>query len=153
VELKQMKVINTNRKANHDYFLLDRFEAGIVLKGTEIKSIRTNGLNLKDSYVRITNNLEAFIINLHISHYDHGNQFNHEETRERKLLLNKKEIKKLYQESKEKSLTIVPTKIYFNKGMVKLEIALAQGKKNYDKREVEKERDAKREIAKHLKNY
>jgi len=148
-----MKVINTNRKANFDYFLLDRFEAGIVLSGTEIKSIRANGLNLKDSYVRISKNLEAFIINLHISHYEHGNQFNHDETRERKLLLKKREIKKLYQESKEKNLTIVPTKVYFTKGMVKLEIALAQGKKNYDKREVEKERDAKREIQKHLKNY
>ena len=147
-----MKVININKKAKFDYFLLDSFEAGIVLKGTEIKSIRANGVNLKDSYVRIKN-MEAFVINLHISHYEHGNQFNHEETRERKLLLKKREIRKIYQESKEKSLTIVPTKIYFNNGKVKLEIALAQGKKNYDKREVEKERDANREIQKHLKNY
>lgn len=148
-----MKILNVNKKAKFDYYLLDTYEAGIVLKGTEIKSIRTNGVNLKDSYVRINKNLEAFLVNLHISHYEHGNQFNHDETRERKLLLNKREIRKLYQESKEKNLTIVPTKIYFTKGIVKLEIALAQGKKNYDKREVKKERDAKREIEKHLKNY
>lgn len=148
-----MKIINTNRKARYDYFLLDTYEAGIVLKGTEIKSIRKNGVNLKECYVRINNDMQVSIINLHITQYDHGNQFNHEETRERRLLLNKREIKKLYQESKEKSLTIVPTKIYFKRGMVKVEIALAQGKKNYDKREVEKTRDANREIEKHLKNY
>ncbi|MDL2212065.1 SsrA-binding protein SmpB [Erysipelotrichaceae bacterium OttesenSCG-928-M19] len=147
-----MKLISINKKAKFDYFLLDKFEAGLVLKGTEIKSIRKNGLNLKDSYVRIKNN-EAYLINLHISHYDHGNQFNHDETRERKLLLHKREIRKLNQESKERSLTIVPTRIYFDRGFVKVEIALAQGKKNYDKREVEKQRDANREILKHLKNY
>ena len=148
-----MKIINLNKKAKYDYFLLDTFEAGIVLTGTEIKSIRKNGVNLKDSYIRIASDLQAYLINLHISHYEFGNRFNHDETRERKLLLNKREIKKLYQESKEKSLTIVPTKIYYERGMVKLEIALAQGKKNYDKREVEKKRDAQREIQKHLKNY
>ncbi|MDF9867506.1 SsrA-binding protein [Bacilli bacterium PM5-3] len=148
-----MKIISINKKAKYDYFLLDSFEAGIVLTGTEIKSIRANGINLKDSYVRITKDLQVYLINMHISHYDHGNQFNHDETRERKLLLNKREIRKLFQESKEKNLTIVPTKIYFTRGMVKVEIALAQGKKNYDKREVEKERDANREIQKHLKNY
>ncbi|MEG0364558.1 MAG: SsrA-binding protein SmpB [Erysipelotrichales bacterium] len=148
-----MKIINTNRKARHDYFLLDSFEAGIVLTGTEIKSIRKNGVNLKDCFVRISNDLQASVVNLHISHYDHGNRFNHDETRERKLLLHKSEIKKLLQESKEKSLTIVPTKIYYTRGMVKLEIALAQGKKLYDKREVEKKRDADREIKKFLKNY
>lgn len=148
-----MKIINTNRKARHDYFLLDSFEAGIVLTGTEIKSIRKNGVNLKDCFVRISNDLQASVVNLHISHYDHGNRFNHDETRERKLLLHKSEIKKLLQESKEKSLTIVPTKIYYTRGMVKLEIALAQGKKLYDKREVEKKRDANREIQKFLKNY
>lgn len=148
-----MKIINTNRKARHDYFLLDTYEAGIVLTGTEIKSIRKNGVNLKECYVRVSDKFQVSIINLHISQYNHGNQFNHDETRERRLLLNKREIKKIYQESKEKSLTIVPTKIYFVRGMVKVEIALAQGKKNYDKREVEKQRDANREIAKHLKNF
>ncbi|MEG0283628.1 MAG: SsrA-binding protein SmpB, partial [Erysipelotrichales bacterium] len=116
-------------------------------------SIRKNGVNLKDCFVRISNDLQASVVNLHISHYDHGNRFNHDETRERKLLLHKSEIKKLLQESKEKSLTIVPTKIYYTRGMVKLEIALAQGKKLYDKREVEKKRDADREIKKFLKNY
>ncbi|WP_423364460.1 SsrA-binding protein SmpB [Mycoplasma sp. P36-A1] len=148
-----MKVINTNRKASHDYFLLDKYEAGIVLTGTEIKSIRHNGLNLKDSYVRISNDMQAYIVNLHIAHYSMGNQFNHDETRQRKLLLHKKEINKLYQEMKEQQLTIVPTKVYFTNGMVKLEIALAKGKKNYDKRESEKVKDANRQIAKALKNY
>lgn len=149
-----MKIINTNRKAFHDYFILDKFEAGIVLKGTEIKSIRKNGLNLKDSFVRINNDLQASIVNLHISPYEFGNRFNHEERRERRLLLNKKELRKLNQEVKEKALTIVPLKVYFNeKGIVKLEIALAKGKKLYDKRESEKEKDAQRMIAKVMKNY
>lgn len=148
-----MKVISVNKKASFDYFLLEKYEAGIVLKGSEIKSIRTNSLSLKDTYVRINKNFEAFIINLHIAPYSHANQFNHEERRERKLLLKKKEIKKLFQESSEKSLTIVPTKAYFKNGKVKIEIALAQGKKNYDKRQVQKEKDAQREIGKYLKNY
>lgn len=148
-----MKIINTNRKARHDYFLLDTYEAGIVLTGTEIKSIRVNGVNLKECFVRISNDMQAYIVNLHIAQYKMGNRFNHDETRERKLLLHKKEIRKMYQEMKEQSLTIVPTKIYFTKGIVKLEIAMARGKKNYDKREVEKEKDANREIAKAMKNY
>lgn len=149
-----MKIINTNRKASHDYFLFDRFEAGIVLSGTEIKSIRQNGVNLKDTYVRISNELQASIINLHIAHYQYGNIFNHDEKRERILLLHKNQIKKIYREVKEKQLTIIPTKIYFNdKGLVKVEIALAKGKKLYDKREVSKERTAQREIEKHLKSY
>jgi len=148
-----MKVINTNRKASFDYFLLDRYEAGIVLTGTEIKSIRMNGLNLKDTYVRISNDMQVYVVNMHISHYKFGNQFNHDETRERKLLLHKKEIKKIKDEVAQQHLTIVPTKIYFKEGRVKLEIATAKGKKNYDKRESEKERDSNREIAKALKNY
>ncbi|MDR1782283.1 MAG: SsrA-binding protein SmpB [Bacilli bacterium] len=148
-----MKVINVNKKAKYDYYLLDTFEAGIVLKGSEIKSIRSNGLNLKDSYVRINNNMEAVILNLFIPLYAFSNQFNHEERRERKLLLHKNEIKKLSQKVQEQSLTIVPTKAYLKDGRLKLEIALAKGKKNYDKREVIKQRDTNREIAKALKNY
>ncbi|MGL4383261.1 MAG: SsrA-binding protein SmpB [Bacilli bacterium] len=148
-----MKVINSNRKAFYDYFILDKYEAGIVLLGSEIKSIRENGINLKDCYVKISDDYQATIINLHISHYDKANQFNHDETRSRRLLLHKKENKKLYQEVKEQGLSIVPTKIYFEKGLVKVEIALAKGKKNYDKRDVEKERDANMQIMKHLKNY
>lgn len=148
-----MKVISLNKKASFDYYLLDKFEAGIVLKGSEIKSIRNNSLSLKDTYVRINKDMEAFIINLHIAPYTQSNQFNHEERRERKLLLHKKEIRKLFQESSEKSLTIIPTKVYFKNGRVKVEIALAQGKKNYDKRQVQKEKDAQREIDKYLKNY
>jgi SsrA-binding protein len=148
-----VKVINVNKKAKYDYYLLDTFEAGIVLKGSEIKSIRSNGLNLKDSYVRINNNMEAVILNLFIPLYAFSNQFNHEERRERKLLLHKNEIKKLSQKVQEQSLTIVPTKAYLKDGRLKLEIALAKGKKNYDKREVIKQRDTNREIAKALKNY
>lgn len=148
-----MKVISINKKAKYDYYLLEFFEAGIVLKGSEIKAVRANGLNLKDSYVRVNNNLEAYILNLFIPLYKFSNQFNHEERRERKLLLHKREIKKLYHKTKEQSLTIVPTKAYLKDGRLKLEIALAKGKKNYDKREAIKERDVKREIAKTLKNY
>lgn len=148
-----MKMISVNKKASFDYFLLEKYESGIVLKGSEIKSIRDNSLNLKDTYVRINKNMEVFIINLHIAPYSHSNQFNHEERRERKLLLHKKEIRKLFQEASEKSLTIIPTKAYFKNGRVKIEIALAQGKKNYDKRQVQKEKDAQREIDKYLKNY
>ncbi|MDR3215126.1 MAG: SsrA-binding protein SmpB [Bacilli bacterium] len=148
-----MKVININKKAKYDYYLLDTFEAGIILKGTEIKAIRQNGINLKDAYVRINHNLEAYLLNLFIPLYENGNRFNHEERRERKLLLHKNELKKINQEVKEKSLTIIPTKIYFSKDLVKVEIALAKGKKNYDKREVLKAKDTQRHIQKVLKNY
>lgn len=145
------KVIAQNRKAAHDYFLEDRFEAGLVLTGTEIKSIRQGRVNLRDSYVSFVNN-EAFIKEMHISAYDHGNRFNHDETRIRKLLLHKSEIKKLYQKVKIKGYSVVPTRMYLKNGRAKLEIALAKGKALYDKRETDKQRDAKREIEKAMKN-
>lgn len=145
------KVIAQNRKASHDYFLEDRFEAGLVLTGTEIKSIRQGRVNLRDSYVSFVNN-EAFIKEMHISAYDHGNRFNHDETRIRKLLLHKSEIKKLFQKVKIKGYSVVPTKLYLKNGKAKLEIALAKGKALYDKRETDKQRDAKREIEKAMKN-
>ena len=148
-----MKIVSNNKKAYHDYFILDTYEAGIELKGTEIKSVRQNQVNLKDSFVRVKNN-EVFVENMHISPYDHGNIFNHDPKRTRKLLLHKKEILKITNKIKEGGLTVVPTKLYFNKSSkVKLEIAIAKGKKLYDKRNDLKEKDAKRDIERSLKNY
>ena len=146
-----MKIVAQNKKAFHDYFILDTYEAGIELKGTEIKSVRKGSANLKDSYIRIKNN-EAFIENIHIAPYEQGNIFNHEPLRTRKLLLHKKEIKKLQKEVKENGLTIVPTKLYFNTSKLKVEVALVRGKKLYDKRQDLKAKDAKRDIDRALKN-
>jgi len=139
-----------NRKAKYDYQIFDTYEAGIVLTGTEIKSIRKGNCNLKDSYVVIRKN-EAYIINMHVSHYEEGNIFNHDETRTRKLLLHKKEILKLNNKIKISGNTIIPLKLYFKKNKVKIEIAMAKGKKTYDKRETIKERDINRNIRKQLK--
>lgn len=145
------KTISLNRKASHEYFLLDRFEAGLVLVGTEIKSIRQGKVQFKDAYISFTGN-EAFIKEMHIAQYDHGNQFNHDETRIRKLLLNKSEIYKLQQKVKLDGFTVVPVRLYLKNGRAKMEIALAKGKALYDKRQVSKERDIKREIEKAMKN-
>jgi len=145
-----MKIITTNKKASHEYFLLDKFEAGIVLKGTEIKSVRANKVNIVDSYGRIKDE-EIFLVNMHISKYDHGNLFNHDETRSRKLLLNKKEIKKIIKKVSQEGLTLVPTKVYLERGLCKVELALAKGKKNYDKRQSLKEKDSLRRAEMALK--
>ncbi|MCI9291689.1 MAG: SsrA-binding protein SmpB [Erysipelotrichaceae bacterium] len=145
------KMIAVNRKAHHEYFLLDRYEAGIVLSGTEIKSVREGRVQLKDAYISFMNH-EAFIKEMHISPYTFGNRFNHDETRIRKLLLHKEEIKKLSEKVNIKGFTVVPVSIYLEKGLAKMEIALAKGKNLHDKRETEKERDAKREIQKALKH-
>jgi SsrA-binding protein len=145
-----IKVISYNRKASYEYFLEEKFEAGLVLVGTEIKSIRQGKVNFKDAYVSIIND-EAFIKEMHISSYDHGNRYNHDETRERKLLLNKREIRKLKQKTQQQGYTIIPTKLYLKNGRAKLEIALAKGKKLYDKRNTEKLKDAKREIDRAMK--
>ena len=146
-----MKIVSQNKKAYHDFFILDTYEAGIELKGTEIKSVRKVSVNLKDSFIRIKND-EAFIENMHIAPYEQGNRFNHEPLRTRKLLLHKKQIKKLQKEVKENGLTIVPTKLYFNTSKLKVEVALARGKKLYDKRQDLKEKDSKRDIERALKN-
>ena len=140
-----------NRKAYHDYFVLEEYEAGIALTGTEIKSIRENGANIKDSYAIIKNG-EVFLLNMHISRYEQGNIFNHEETRTRKLLLNKKEILKLKDMVVLNGHTLIPLKAYFKNGRLKILIGVCKGKKNYDKRETIKERDVKREIARDFKN-
>ena len=145
------KVIAVNRKARHDYFLEEFIEAGMVLTGTEIKSIRKGKVQFKDAYIDFIDN-EAFIRDMHIAAYDHGNIFNHEETRLRKLLLHRLEIRRLSQKVKIKGYTIVPTRLYLKDGRAKLEIALAKGKELHDKRNTLKERDAQREIDKAMKN-
>lgn len=144
--------IAENRKAFHEYFIEDRFEAGIVLVGTEIKSARKGKVQLKDSYISFVNG-EVFIKGMHISPYEFGNIFNHDETRERKLLLHKHEIKKLSDKVKMKGYTVVPLSMYLSKGRAKMEIALAKGKDLHDKRNTEKEKTAKREMEKAMKNF
>lgn len=139
-----------NRQAKFNYEILETFEAGIVLTGTEIKSLRNGNANIKDSYANIKNE-EIFLLNMHISHYEEGNIFNHEETRTRKLLLHKKEILKLKNKIDLNGYTIVPLKIYFVKNKAKVLIGLAKGKKTYDKREDIKKRDIEREIRKEFK--
>ena len=139
-----------NRKAKHDYFIEEEYEAGLVLTGTEIKSIRNGKANIKDSYAIIKDG-EAYILNMHISKYDEGNIFNHEETRTRKLLLNKKEIYKMRDAIEKAGYTLIPLKVYFKGNYAKVLIGVAKGKHNYDKRESLKEKDIKREIEKNLK--
>ena len=137
-----MEVIN--RKANHDYFIKDRYEVGIELKGTEIKSIRKGSVNINDAYARIKND-EVFLTNMYIAKYDEGNRFNHDERRERKLLLHKNEILKINHEINTNRYTLIPLKLYFKKNKVKIELGVCQGKKLYDKRESIKEKDLKRQ--------
>lgn len=138
------KVIATNRKARHDYEVVEKLEAGLVLTGTEVKSLRDGRANLKDSYV-IFKEGEAFLFGTHISPYDHGNRENHEPTRTRKLLLHRRQLEKLHGIITQKGLTIVPLELYFIGGRVKAEIAVVKGRKLHDKREVIKQREAERE--------
>ena len=140
------KLIASNKKAFHDYFVLQKFEAGVALTGTEVKSLRDGKANIKDSYV-IFKDGEAFLFNAHISPYSHGNLQNHEPERNRKLLLHRREIEKLREQVVEKGLTVVPLRLYFKGGKVKVEIAVVRGKKLYDKRETEKKRELDREAA------
>ena len=135
----------TNRKARYDYEIEDTYEAGIVLKGTEIKSIRNGKAQLKDSYA-ILKNGEVFLLNMHISAYEKGNIFNHEETRTRKLLLHKKEILKIRDRIDQEGYTLIPIKVYFVKNHAKVLLGIARGKRNYDKREAIKKRDVEREL-------
>jgi SsrA-binding protein len=141
-----IKVIASNRKAGHDYFLLDHYEAGLVLLGSEIKSIRAGHISIKEAYVQIERD-EAWLVDSHIAPYDPASRENHEPRRRRKLLLHRKEIEEIKDASILKGLTIIPTKIYLKDGRAKIEIALAKGKKNYDKRAVMAKRDAEREMA------
>ena len=146
-----MKIICQNKKASHDYFLLDTYEAGIKLKGTEIKSIREGKTNINDAYV-IVKDGKVWIFNMFISKYEKGNIFNHEERRMRELLLHKKEINKLIGKITIEGLTLIPTKVYFVNALVKVEFAVAKGKKLYDKREDLKKKDLMREKAKIAKH-
>lgn len=142
----ERKVITTNRKAFHDYTVFEKYVAGIVLTGTEIKSIRCGGVNLKDSFCSFSNENELFIYKCHISPYEHGNRYNHEPERIRKLLLTKRELLKMSQKVKQEGYTIVPLEMFFVQGLAKLEIGLVKGKKLYDKRESLAKKDQKREM-------
>ncbi len=148
--MENVKILANNKKAFYDYFLSDFIEAGLALKGTEIKSLRAHGASLADSYVIIKHN-EAFILGMNIAPYEKGNLFNHEALRTKKLLLHRREIDKLSRKIKEKGFTLVVTKVYLKNGLAKCELALAKGKKIYDKRETEKNKSIKREIEKNVK--
>lgn len=145
------KLIVANRKARFEYFVLESYEAGIALTGTEVKSLREGKVNVVDSYATMVAG-ELWLYNLNIQKFDKGNRFNHEPTRPRKLLLHKYELRKLFQATKEKGLTLIPLKLYFSGGKVKVEIGLCKGKKNYDKRDTLHEKDAKREVERALKH-
>ena len=144
------KVIATNRKAKHDYFLLDTYEAGLVLQGSEIKSIRAGQVSIKEAYVR-TDGKEAWLVDAHIAPYDPASRQNHDPKRDRKLLLHRKEIGKLWDEVRQKGVTIIPLRIYLKNGRAKLEIALAKGKRKYDKRQDLARKDAQREMERALR--
>jgi len=144
------KVVATNRKARHDYFLLETLEAGLVLQGSEIKSIRAGQISLKEAYVRVDGD-QAWLVNAHVAPYNPASRENHDPLRDKKLLLHKREIKKLWDEVRQKGTTIIPVRVYLSQGRAKVEIAVAKGKKKYDKRQDLKKRDAQREIDRALK--
>ena len=144
------KVIATNRKARHDFFLLESYEAGLALQGSEIKSIRAGQISIKEAYVR-TDGREAWLVDAHIAQYDPASRQNHDPKRERKLLLHRKEIGKLWDEVRQKGVTIIPISVYLKNGRAKVEIAVAKGKHNYDKRQDLAKRDAQREIERALR--
>lgn len=146
-----IKIACENRKARHDYHIEDTYEAGIVLKGTEVKSLRLGKGNLKDSFARVENG-EVFLHNFHISPFEQGNRYNHDPVRTRKLLLNKAEIRRLSAATQQDGLTLVPLKIYFKRGKAKLDLAVAKGKKAFDKRQTIAKRDAEREMQKALRD-
>ncbi|NDJ77204.1 MAG: SsrA-binding protein SmpB [Chloroflexi bacterium] len=147
---QERKVISTNRKARHDYELLDDYEAGLVLTGSEIKSIRAGRVNIRDGYVQPRDD-ELWLLNVHISTYEQAGMFGHEPLRPRKLLMHRREIDRIVASIQEKGLTVVPTKLYLVRGLAKVEIALARGKKKYDKRQDLRERESKRQIERTLR--
>ncbi|MCC6860939.1 MAG: SsrA-binding protein SmpB [Bryobacterales bacterium] len=140
----QFKILSDNRQAGHNYFLMERFEAGLVLTGTEVKAARAGKVQLKDSYAHVEGG-EAWLMNAHISPYSHGNRENHDPVRSRKLLLHRREIDKLQGRTRERGLALIPTRVYLKKGRIKCELALARGKKLHDKREAERDRTAEAE--------
>ena len=141
-----IKIIAKNKRAHFDHFLKDMFEAGLMLKGTEIKSIRLGKANIQDAFVSIDKSMQAWLHNMLIPTYEFGNRFNHEEKRKRKLLLHAAEIKKIYDKMRQEALTVIPTKLYFKGSYVKIEIALAKGKRTHDKRETLKKKDVERKL-------
>ena len=141
---EKFKILSDNRSASHNYMLSDRIEAGLVLSGTEVKSARDGKIQLKEAFGEVTGN-EAWLVNAHIGQYSHGNIMNHEPIRKRKLLLHREEIDKLLHKTREKGLTVVPTKLYLKNGLIKIELAIGKGKKLHDKRESEREREMKDE--------
>ncbi len=145
-----IKIIVTNRRARYDYHFLDTWEAGIVLTGTEVKSLREGKINLNDSFAAVDNG-EVFLYNVHVLPYEQGSHFNHEPTRRRKLLLHRSEIRKLIGGVVEKGLTLIPMRVYFKRGRAKVEIALAKGKRDYDRRRTIADRDARRDMERTLK--
>ena len=147
---KGIKIIAENRKAFHDYFIDERYECGVALSGTEVKSLRAGKVNLKDSYCQVKDG-EIFLIGVHISPYDHGNRFNLDPMRSRKLLMHKREINKLFGTVKQDGLSLIPLSIYFKDSRVKMQVGLCKGKKLYDKRADAAKRDAKREIDRNIK--
>lgn len=150
MEKKENNTVATNKKAYHDYFVLEKYEAGIELFGTEIKSIRAGRVNLKDSFCSVDDG-EMFVIGMHISPYEMGNRFNRDPLRKKKLLLHKKEIMKLFGESQQQGLSIIPLELYIKNGIAKLSIGLCKGKKLYDKRAVQAKKDANRTIEREFK--
>jgi SsrA-binding protein len=146
-----IKLVASNREAYFDYFIRETYEAGLELVGTEVKALREGRVNLKDAYVVIRNG-EAWLMEAHISPYSHGNRYNHDPRRTRRLLLHKREIAKLAAATQERGLTVVPTRLYFKRGRAKVEVAIAKGKKTYDKRETERRRDLERETRAALKS-
>ena len=145
------KILANNRRARHEYMILKTLEAGIELLGTEVKSIREGMINLSESYCRIDKQMEAYLLNAHISHYHFGNRHNHEPLRKRRLLLHRQEIRRLFGQVKQQGLTLIPLKIYLKQGLIKLEIGLGKGKKIHDKRNTMKKKEAQREIERNMK--
>jgi SsrA-binding protein len=145
-----IKIVATNRKAKHEYFLVEQFEAGIALRGSEIKSIRAGQISLSEAYIRIEGD-EAWLVDAHISPYEQASFFNHDPRRPRKLLLHRKEIDHLWEQVRQKGMTIIPLRVYLKEGLAKVEIAVAKGKKLYDKRQAIAQRDAQREIERQLR--
>ncbi len=141
-----IKVVSTNKKARFEFFILETFEAGLVLKGTEIKSVRNGQISLQEAYVR-TNGEEIWLVGAHIAPYENASAYQHDPKRDRKLLMHKKQIRKIFDEVRIKGMTIVPIRVYLKDGKAKLEIGLAKGKKQYDKRDAIKERDVERETS------
>lgn len=148
---EKIKVLAENRKARHEYFIEDSYEAGIILTGTEIKSIRAGRVNLKDSYAEIKNG-EVWLVQMHISPYEQGNRFNHDPLRKRKLLLNRAEITRLSSRVQQQGMTLIPLKIYLKHGLAKIELGLCKGKKTYDKRDDIAKRDAQRDVERALRD-